>query len=141
MNINNELDPDNIITLTKYVQDILLTAITPYNKQDLFQWYKTNRQHLQKQFSTAKKNEIRRNEMKRLERECHHRRKENAQLQLEATRIENLKSQERPAAVARCAKARSERPVASPRNNSDHCAGNSAAHFDTHSVTNKNNNK
>ena len=41
--IDNELDTDNIIILTEYLHDILLTAITPYNKQDLIQWYKTNR--------------------------------------------------------------------------------------------------
>ena len=46
--IDNELDTDNIITITEYLHDILLTAVTPYNKQDLIQWYETNRQHLQK---------------------------------------------------------------------------------------------
>ena len=44
---------DNVIILTKYIHDILLTAITPYNEQDLFQWYDNNQEQLQQQFTEA----------------------------------------------------------------------------------------
>ena len=47
VNADNELATDNIIILTKYIRNILLTAITPYNEQDLFQWYDNNKEQLQ----------------------------------------------------------------------------------------------
>ena len=43
MTIDNELDTDNIFTITEYLHNIMLTAVTPYNEQDLIQWYKINR--------------------------------------------------------------------------------------------------
>ena len=69
VNIDNELATDNIIVLTKYIHDILLTAITPYNEQDLFQWYDNNKEQLQSQFSGAHDTDISRNERKCQEKE------------------------------------------------------------------------
>ena len=53
--VTNDLDlpSDNVILLTKYIHDILLTAITPYNEHDLFQWYDHNQEQLHRQFAEA----------------------------------------------------------------------------------------
>ena len=73
VNIDNELATDNIIIMTKYIHDILLTAITPYNEQDLFQWYDYNKEQLQSQFSGAHDTDTSRSERKCHEKEYHHR--------------------------------------------------------------------
>ena len=78
MNIDNELTIENIIILTTYIHNILLTTITPYNEQDLFQWYDNNKKHLQRQFSGAHDIDIKGHEMTRLERKHHHRRMDDA---------------------------------------------------------------
>ena len=59
---SDDPDPatDNVIILTKYIHDILLTAITPYNEQDLFQWYDNNQEQLQQQFPEANITDARR---------------------------------------------------------------------------------
>ena len=137
VNIDNELATDNIIILTKYIHDILLTAITPHNEQDLFQWYDNNKRQLQSQFSGAHNIDTKRNARTCLEKQCHHWRMEDAQLQIEATRIENRKDQQRQPGVQRHAQ---KAPVNSPRNNPDHYAGDSAAQFKMHSMLDMNNN-
>ena len=88
MNIDNELATNNIIILTKYIHNILLTAITPYNEQDLFQWYDNNKKQLQSQFSGAHDINTKSNERKCLEKLCHHWRMEDAQLQIKTTKKE-----------------------------------------------------
>ena len=106
VNVDNDLATDNIIILTKYMHNILLTAITPYNEQDLFQWYDNNKEQLQSQFTRVHDTDIGCKERERHKTECHHWRMEEAQLQIETNRIQTFKSHDQSAAVARCAKAR-----------------------------------
>ena len=108
MTIDNKLATDNIIILTKYIHDILLTATTPYNEQDLFQWYDNNKEQLQRQFKEAHDTDASRKEHHRQAIEHEHRRIEQEQLRIETNRTETLKTHKRSAAVARCAKARLE---------------------------------
>ena len=108
VNADNKLATNNITVLTKYIHDILLTTITPYNEQDLFQWYDNNKEQLQSQFNGAHDTDASRKERQYQAIKHEHRRIEGEQLWIESNRIETLKTHKRSAAVARFAKARSE---------------------------------
>ena len=104
---DTDLPSDNIILLTKYIHDILLTAITPYNEHDLFQWYDHNREQLHQQFAEAAITDTKRIERQRQATELGHRQRESELLTLETTRIENQKANIRSATAKRLEKERS----------------------------------
>ena len=107
--VTDDTDPpsDNVILLTKYIHDILLTAITPYNEHDLFQWYDHNQEQLHQQFAEAAITDTKRIERQRQTTELEYRQRESELFKLETTRIEHQKANIRLAMTKRLEKERS----------------------------------
>ena len=105
---DTDIPDNNVIILTKYIHDILLTAITPYNEQDLFQWYDHNKEYLKQQFIAAEITDSKRIEHQQQATKQEHRRIEAELLHLEMTRIDLQKTKIRLAMTKRLAKERSE---------------------------------